>query len=120
MQAEQAEANKLIAQAQAEVRRAALALHVRARDDRITAHAIGERHTQQVEGAGRVIEIPDHPAGLDLVDRRHERDVMRERAHRASDLRGAIATDPEATFLLDQLRRTYARRLSLTQRAVTG
>ena len=38
----------------------------------------------------------------------------------AVDIRGAIATDPEAVFLLDQLRRTYARRLSLTQRAATG
>jgi hypothetical protein len=38
----------------------------------------------------------------------------------AADLRGAIASDPDAVFLLDQLRRTYARRLSLTQRAATG
>lgn len=38
----------------------------------------------------------------------------------ARDIRQAIASDPEAVFLLDQLRRTYARRLSLTQRAVTG
>ena len=38
----------------------------------------------------------------------------------AMDIRGAIATDPDAVFLLDQLRRTYARRLSLTQRAATG
>ena len=38
----------------------------------------------------------------------------------AADIRLAIASDPEAVFLLDQLRRTYARRLSLTQRAVTG
>lgn len=38
----------------------------------------------------------------------------------ASDLRGAIASDPDAVYLLDQLRRTYAWRLSLTQRAVTG
>ncbi len=38
----------------------------------------------------------------------------------AADIRQAIASDPEAVFLLDQLRRTYARRLSLTQRAVTG
>ena len=38
----------------------------------------------------------------------------------ASDIRGAIASDPEAVFLLDQLRRTYTRRLALTQRAVTG
>ena len=38
----------------------------------------------------------------------------------AMDIRGAIATDPDAVFLLDQLRRTYATRLSLTQRAATG
>jgi hypothetical protein len=38
----------------------------------------------------------------------------------AADIREAIASDPEAVFLLDQLRRTYSRRLSLTQRAVTG
>lgn len=38
----------------------------------------------------------------------------------AADIRAAIASDPEAVFLLDQLRRTYAHRLSLTQRAVTG
>lgn len=31
---------------------------------------------------------------------------------------GAIDHDPNAPFLLDQLRRTYARRLQLTQRAV--
>lgn len=30
----------------------------------------------------------------------------------------AIAHDPDAPFLLEQLRRTYARRLQLTQRAV--
>ena len=30
----------------------------------------------------------------------------------------AIDDNPEARFLLDQLRRTYARRLQLTQRAV--
>lgn len=38
----------------------------------------------------------------------------------AQDIRGAIAADPGAVFLLDQLRRTYTHRLSLTQRAVTG
>jgi hypothetical protein len=38
----------------------------------------------------------------------------------AADIREAIASDPEAVFLLDQLRRTYSRRLSLTQQAVTG
>ncbi|MFY2762934.1 hypothetical protein [Arenimonas sp. MALMAid1274] len=38
----------------------------------------------------------------------------------AVEIRAALATDPQATFLLDQLRRTYARRLDLTQRALTG
>ena len=32
----------------------------------------------------------------------------------------AIAADPDAVFLLDQLRRTYSARLALTQRAITG
>ena len=35
----------------------------------------------------------------------------------AAEIRHAIATDPNARFLLDQLRRTYSRRLVLTQRA---
>ena len=35
----------------------------------------------------------------------------------AAEIRHAIATDPQARFLLEQLRRTYARRLELTQRA---
>lgn len=35
----------------------------------------------------------------------------------AAQIRHAIATEPNAHFLLDQLRRTYARRLALTQRA---
>ena len=38
----------------------------------------------------------------------------------AQDIRGAIAADPGSVFLLDQLRRTYSHRLSLTQRAATG
>ena len=36
----------------------------------------------------------------------------------AAQILGAIDRDPEARFLLEQLRRTYARRLQLTQRAV--
>ena len=32
----------------------------------------------------------------------------------------AIATDPDSVYLLDQLRRTYSKRLELTQRAVAG
>ncbi len=36
----------------------------------------------------------------------------------AAQILSAIEDDPNATFLLEQLRRTYARRLQLTQRAV--
>jgi hypothetical protein len=36
----------------------------------------------------------------------------------AAQILSAIDDDPNATFLLEQLRRTYARRLQLTQRAV--
>ena len=36
----------------------------------------------------------------------------------AEQILGAIDRDPEARFLLEQLRRTYARRLELTRRAV--
>lgn len=35
-------------------------------------------------------------------------------------IKRAIAADPESVFLLQQLRRTYSRRLALTQRAVTS
>jgi hypothetical protein len=38
----------------------------------------------------------------------------------ALDIRTALEHDPEAVYLLEQLRRTYARRLALTQRAVLG
>ena len=38
----------------------------------------------------------------------------------AVDIRRALVDDPDAVYLLEQLRRTYARRLSLTQRAAMG
>jgi hypothetical protein len=37
-----------------------------------------------------------------------------------AQIQRAIAADPKSVFLLDQLRKTYSRRLELTQRAVTG
>ncbi len=37
-----------------------------------------------------------------------------------AQIQRAIAADPDSVFLLDQLRKTYSRRLELTQRAVTG
>lgn len=38
----------------------------------------------------------------------------------ADEIQLALASDPGSVHLLDQLRRTYARRLSLTQRALAG
>jgi len=35
----------------------------------------------------------------------------------AAQIRSALAKDPDARFLLDRLRHTYAMRLALTQRA---
>jgi negative regulator of sigma E activity len=48
---------------------------------------------------------PEFAPALDALDRS------------AAQIRSAIDTDPNARFLLDQLRRTYARRLALSQRA---
>lgn len=38
----------------------------------------------------------------------------------AVQIRQAIHADPESVYLLQQLRKTYSRRLALTQRAVVG
>jgi hypothetical protein len=38
----------------------------------------------------------------------------------AAKIRQAIAADPDSVYLLQQLHKTYSRRLALTQRAVTG
>ena len=88
---------------QAEPRVDAQAEQVRRQADALTA----EYYAALREFEGAPMPAPLEPA-LATLDRS------------ASDLRGALASDPEAVFLLDQLRRTYARRLSLTQRAVTG
>ncbi|WP_454829305.1 hypothetical protein [Pseudoxanthomonas wuyuanensis] len=57
----------------------------------------------ELESAGTPPEIAPALAALD---------------HSAAQIRNAIDAEPNARFLLDQLRRTYARRLALTQRAV--
>lgn len=44
--------------------------------------------------------------------------ALQELDRSAAQIRAAIDHDPNATFLLEQLRRTYAKRLALTQRAV--
>ncbi len=38
----------------------------------------------------------------------------------ARDIRRALSMDPDSRLLLDQLQRTYARRLALAQRAIHG
>lgn len=44
--------------------------------------------------------------------------ALQELDRSAAQIREALAHDPNARFLLEQLRRTYAKRLALTQRAV--
>ena len=43
--------------------------------------------------------------------------ALRELDASAAQIRGALARDPDARFLLDRLRHTYSLRLALTQRA---
>lgn len=43
--------------------------------------------------------------------------TLHELDRSAAQIRTALEHDPDARFLLDQLRRTYAQRLALTQRA---
>jgi len=38
----------------------------------------------------------------------------------ADQIRTALAADPDSVALLQQLRKTYSRRIALTQRAITG
>ena len=51
------------------------------------------------------------PAASPVTPALHELDRS------AAQIRGALARDPDARFLLDRLRSTYAQRLALTQRA---
>ena len=45
---------------------------------------------------------------------------LRSLDHSLAEIHRAIAADPGSLFLLEQLQKTYSRRLALTQRAVTG
>lgn len=51
------------------------------------------------------------PAGIDANP------ALRELDQSAAQIRSALARDPDARFLLNRLRHTYALRLALTQRA---
>ena len=46
--------------------------------------------------------------------------TLGELDHSVVQIQRAIASDPDSVYLLDQLRRTYSKRLALTQRAVAG
>ena len=48
------------------------------------------------------------------------RPALQEVDRSVMQIRHAIAADPDSVFLLQQLRKTYSLRLSLTQRAVTS
>lgn len=67
--------------------------------------------TREYEGALRELQAagaPSAPVGA----------TLQELDRSAAQIRTALARDPDARFLLDQLRRTYEKRLELTQRAI--
>jgi hypothetical protein len=70
------------------------------------AHAM----TREYQGALKVI-ASSAPASVQSDP------ALRELDRSAALIRSALARDPDARFLLDRLRRTYALRLALTQRA---
>ena len=66
--------------------------------------------TREYQGALKVI-ASSTPAGAASTP------ALRELDASAAQIRGALARDPDARFLLDRLRHTYALRLALTRRA---
>ena len=48
----------------------------------------------------------------------HDAGALRQLDRSAAEVRAALARDPDAAFLLEQLQRVYAQRLSLTRRLV--
>ncbi|MCL7713285.1 hypothetical protein [Stenotrophomonas mori] len=61
---------------------------------------------------GALAAIPPERVADEYVPALHELDAS------AGSIRSAIAQSPEAAFLLDQLRRTYALRLELTRQGL--
>jgi hypothetical protein len=72
------------------------------------AHAM----TRQYQAALRQLDGAPMPAVL--------APSIRTLDQSAAQIRHAIAADPDSVFLLQQLHKTYSRRLELTQRAITG
>lgn len=72
------------------------------------AHAM----TRQYQAALRELDSSPLPATL--------APSIRTLDQSAAQIRSAIAADPDSVFLLQQLHKTYSRRLALTQRALAG
>jgi hypothetical protein len=72
------------------------------------AHAM----TQQYQAALRELEGAPIPPAL--------APTIQTLDQSADQIRHAIAADPDSVFLLQQLHKTYSRRLELTQRAIAG
>jgi hypothetical protein len=76
---------------------------------RLIAHE-AQAMTREYQGALKVI-ASSAPDSVDADP------ALRELDRSAAQIRSALQQDPDARFLLDRLRRTYAMRLELTQRA---
>lgn len=59
-------------------------------------------------------QIPPMPAAAPLAP------AIRELDRSTGEIRHALARDPDSRLLLEQLQRTYARRLALSRRALYG
>jgi hypothetical protein len=78
--------------------------------------ALVQREAQAITEAYRAAmqQLPDGPAPEAIAPAL----VTLDRS--ADEIHEALASDPGAVYLLEQLRRTYSRRLALTQRAMAG
>ncbi len=73
-------------------------------------HREADALTREYDAALRELQAagtPSAPAG----------NALQQLDQSAAQIRTALTRDPDARFLLDQLRRTYEKRLELTQRA---
>jgi hypothetical protein len=70
------------------------------------AQSMTQQYQRDLAGVQQAETHPEMATALEDLDRS------------AAQILSAIARDPNASFLLDQLRRTYVRRLQLTQRAL--
>ena len=74
----------------------------------VQARAINAEYQAALRQFNGAPLAPEYRASLQSLD------------HSLAEIHRAIAADPKSLFLLEQLQKTYSRRLALTQRAVTG